>query len=179
MSRIGKLPIPLDSAVKVSIESRTVSVKGPRGELSQELPLGITAEIEEQTLFVRRRDDSKNQRALHGLSRSLLANAVLGVNKGFVKNLEIHGVGYRAEQAGSMVKFSLGFSHPVEFPVPEGVKVTIEKNTRLSVSGCDRQQVGQVAADIRRLRPPDVYKLKGIRYAGEQLRKKAGKTGAK
>jgi large subunit ribosomal protein L6 len=179
MSRIGKQPVPFDSAVKVSIEAGTVSVKGPLGELSQKLPLGITAEIEGQQLVVSRRDDSKSQRALHGLCRALLANAVRGVSKGFAKELEIHGVGYRAEQAGSAVRFNLGYSHPVVFDVPHGVKIKVDKNTRLSVSGCDRQQVGQVAADIRRLRPPDVYKLKGIRYAGEQLRKKAGKTGAK
>jgi large subunit ribosomal protein L6 len=179
MSRIGKLPIPIDSAVKVSVESGTVSVQGPKGALNQKLPEGISVELAEQQLVVQRRDDSKRQRALHGLSRSLLANAVHGVNKGFTKDLEIHGVGYRAEPKGALIKFSLGYSHPIEFPVPEGVEIKVERNTRLSVSGCDRQLVGQVAADIRRLRPPDVYKLKGIRYAGERLRKKAGKTGAK
>jgi large subunit ribosomal protein L6 len=179
MSRIGKLPIPVDSAVKVSFDAGTVSVQGPKGALSQSLPQGITAELEDQQIVVQRKDDSKRQRALHGLSRALLANAVHGVSKGFSKDLEIHGVGYRAELAGKTVKFTLGYSHPIEFPVPEGVEIKVEKNTRLSVSGCDRQLVGQVAANIRRLRPPDVYKLKGIRYAGERLRKKAGKTGAK
>jgi len=178
MSRIGKLPIQLETGVKVSIDSATVSVQGPKGALSQKLPLGITAEIEGQQLVLNRQDDSKGQRALHGLARSLLANAVHGVSRGFSKDLEIHGVGYRAEVSGKALKFSLGYSHPIDFLVPEGIEVKVERNTRISVSGCDRQQVGQVAADIRSLRPPDVYKLKGIRYAGEQLRKKAGKTGA-
>ncbi len=179
MSRIGKLPIRFEAGVKVSIDSATVSVQGPKGALSQRLPLGITAEIEGQQLVVNRQDDSKRQRALHGLSRTRLANAVHGVSHGFSKDLEIHGVGYRAELSGKALKFSLGYSHPIDFPVPEGVEVKVERNTRIRVSGCDRQQVGQVAADIRSLRPPDVYKLKGIRYAGEHLRKKAGKTGAK
>lgn len=179
MSRIGKMPIELDSAVKVSVEAGLVSVQGPKGSLSHRLPRGITAEVEGQQLLVRRADESKRVRALHGLFRSLLANAVHGVNKGFTKALEIHGVGYRAEMAGKDLKFTLGYSHPIEFSVPEGIQVKIERNTKLAVSGFDRQQVGQVAADIRALRPPDAYKLKGIRYADEQLRKKAGKTGAK
>lgn len=177
MSRIGRLPINLDSGVKVSIEAGFVEVEGPKGTLRQLLPAGISAEIEEQLMVVRRKDDSKRQRALHGLARALLANAVRGVTKGFTKQLEIHGVGYRAESTGKLVKFSLGYSHPVEFAVPDGVEVKVERN-QVTVSGCDRQQVGQVAADIRALRPPDVYKLKGIRYADEKLRKKAGKTGA-
>jgi len=178
MSRIGRLPIELDSSVKVSIEAGLVSVQGPKGSLNHRLPRGISAEMEGQQLLVRRGDESKRSRALHGLFRSLLANAVHGVSKGFSKDLEIHGVGYRAEMAGKNVKFTLGYSHPIEFAVPEGIEVKIEKNTKLTVSGFDRQQVGQVAADIRALRPPDAYKLKGIRYTGEQLRKKAGKTGA-
>jgi large subunit ribosomal protein L6 len=177
MSRIGKLPIEIDSGVKVTIEGRTVSVQGPNGALTQPLPVGITAKVDGQQLVVSRSSDSKRQRALHGLCRSLLSNAVHGVNKGFSKALEIHGVGYRVEQAGKNLKFSLGYSHPIEFPVPEDVKISLEKNVRLTVSGCDRQKVGQVAADIRALRPPDVYKQKGIRYADEVIRKKAGKTG--
>jgi len=128
---------------------------------------------------VRRNDDSKRQRAMHGLARALLANAVHGVSQGFSKDLEIHGVGYRAESKGRSVIFHLGYTHPVEFPVPDGIEVQVEKNTRLTVAGHDRQQVGQVAADIRALRKPDVYKQKGIRYAGETLRKKAGKSGVK
>ena len=178
MSRIGKLPIELVSGVKVNIAADRVEVQGPKGTLSHALPRGITAQIEEQQMLIQRKNDSKRQRALHGLARALLANAVHGVTTGFTRNLEIHGVGYRAELAGKTIKFSLGYSHPIEFQLPEGVSVKVEKNTRLSISGCDRQQVGQVAAEIRALRPPDVYKLKGIRYENESLRKKAGKTGA-
>jgi large subunit ribosomal protein L6 len=175
MSRIGKQPIPIESGIKIAIDDGRVRVEGPKGKLEQPLPTGITAVIEEQQILVRRRDDSKRQRSLHGLSRSLLANAVHGVSKGFVKQLEIHGVGYRAELAGRTLKFNLGYSHPIEFKIPDGIDVSVQRSL-LTVSGCDRQQVGQVAAIIRSLRPPDVYKLKGIRYAGEQLRKKAGKT---
>jgi large subunit ribosomal protein L6 len=180
MSRIGRLPIKIDPAVEVRVGERRVSVKGPKGQLEHALPVGITAALEERVLRFARRDDSKRQRALHGMARALVANAVLGVHQGFTKNLEIHGVGYRADVAGRTLKLSLGYSHPVEFPLPEGIQVAVEdRNTKIRVSGCDRQQVGQVAADIRALRPPDVYKQKGIRYAGEHLRKKAGKTGAK
>lgn len=179
MSRIGKLPIPLAGGVKVTVEGNRVSVEGPRGRLAQELPRGIRARLNDEQLVVERRDNSKRQRALHGLSRALLANAVRGVSRGFTKNLEIHGVGYRADLTGKLLRLNVGHSHPVEFTVPEGVQVAVERNTRIAVSGCDRQQVGQVAADIRAVRPPDVYKLKGIRYADEPLRKKAGKTGAK
>lgn len=180
MSRIGRLPITIESAVQVSIETGKVSVKGPKGQLEYGLPRGITAVVEDGQMVISRRDDSKRMRSLHGLTRALLANAVLGVNRGFEKKLEIHGVGYRADLQGKVLKLNLGYSHPVEFPVPEGINITVaERNTRLTVAGHDRQQVGQVAADIRSFRPPDVYKLKGIRYAGEQLRKKAGKTGAK
>ena len=179
MSRIGKQPIPLVSGVKVAIDAGTVSVQGPKGSISQALPRGISAAIEDQQLLVKRQDDSKSQRALHGLSRALLANAVRGVTEGFAKELEIHGIGYRAEVKGKILNLTLGYTHAVEFPIPEGVQISVEKNTRISVSGFDRQQVGQVAADIRAKRPPDVYKLKGIRYAGERLRKKAGKTAIK
>jgi len=179
MSRIGKMPIPVESGVKVSIDRGTVSVEGPKGGLRQALPEGIGAQLEDGVLQLSRRDDSKRQKALHGLSRALLANAVHGVSKGFARNLEIHGVGYRAEVAGKAVKFSLGYTHPIEFPIPDGIQIAVERNTKVSVTGADKQQVGQVAADIRALRPPDVYKLKGVRYADERLRKKAGKTGAK
>ena len=178
MSRIGLKPIGIESGVKVAIEASGVRVEGPKGKMSQTLPPGITAEISEQQLVVRRKNDSKRQRALHGLTRSLLANAVIGVSRGFSKVLEIHGVGYTAAVKGKTVEFKLGYSHPVVFAVPEGASVEVQRNI-LTVSGCSRQQVGQVAADIRALRPPDVYKQKGIRYADESLRKKAGKTGAK
>ncbi len=178
MSRVGKVPIPLDSTVQVSLDDANVSVKGSRGRLTQSLPQGITAEVDGQQLVVRRTDDSASQKALHGLTRSLLANAVHGVSKGFTKELEIHGVGYSAELKGKVVSFKLGYSHPINYPVPEGIEVKVARS-HLTVSGCDRQKVGQVAAEIRKLRRPDVYKLKGIRYAGEVLRKKAGKAGVK
>jgi len=142
------------------------------------VPAGIAVKVGDGVATVERKDDSKSQRALHGLTRALLANAVHGVTKGFAKNLEIHGVGYRAVIKDNVVNFSLGYTHAVEFPIPEGIEVKVEKNTRLEISGFDKQQVGQVAAEMRALRPPDVYKLKGVRYAGELLRKKAGKTGA-
>lgn len=180
MSRIGRLPIAVDTSVQVTVEPSRVTVKGPKGQIAQSLPAGIRAEMKERALVVQRQGDSKRMRSLHGLVRALLANAVHGVSKGFSKNLEIHGVGYRADVSGQSLKLSLGFSHPVEFPIPAGIQIGVEeRNTKIRINGFDRQQVGQVAADIRALRPPDVYKLKGIRYAGEQLRKKAGKTGAK
>lgn len=179
MSRIGKLPIAVESNVKVSLDRRTVSVQGPKGTLSQPLPRGITAVLEEGQLSVRRKDDSKEQKALHGLTRSLLQNAVTGVTKGFAKDLEIQGVGYRAQVAGAAVTFNIGFTHPIEFPIPDGVQISVERQTKITVAGIDRQKVGHVAARIRALRPPDVYKGKGIRYADEIVRKKAGKAGAK
>ena len=179
MSRIGKQPIGIESGVKISIADRSVSVQGPKGSLTHELPQGISAAIDDQQLCLQRSDDSKRQKSLHGLSRALLANAVLGVSRGFDRDLEIHGVGYRAEIAGNKVKLLLGYTHPIEFTIPEGIKVSVDRNTRIKVSGFDRQQVGQVAADLRAMRPPDVYKLKGVRYAGERLRKKAGKSGVK
>jgi large subunit ribosomal protein L6 len=178
MSRIGRMPIGIAKGVDVKIDGSVVSVKGPKGSLSQGLPGGISAELAEGQLLVARKDDSKAQRALHGLSRALLANCVVGVSTGFVKELEIHGVGYSAELKGKTVLFKLGYSHPINFPLPDGIAVKVERS-KLTVSGCDRQQVGQTAAEIRALRKPDVYKQKGIRYAGEHLRKKAGKAGGK
>jgi large subunit ribosomal protein L6 len=179
MSRIGRLPVPLASGVKVDVAGRTVNVKGPKGALSQDLPGGIDAEVADGKILVKRRDDSKVQRALHGLTRALLNNAVVGVTTGFSKELEIQGVGYRAQVAGSSVNFTLGYTHAIDFPIPKGIQIAIDKQTKLTVSGIDRQQVGQVAAKIRSLRPPDVYKGKGVRYVTEVVRKKAGKTGAK
>jgi len=179
MSRIGRLPVPVGPGVKVDVSGRTVTVKGPKGSLAQEMPGGIDAELSKGKILVKRRDDSKPQRALHGLTRALLNNAVVGVTKGFSKDLEIQGVGYRATLAGTNVSFTLGYTHAIEFPIPEGIQISVEKQTRLTVTGIDRQQVGQVAAKIRKLRPPDVYKGKGVRYVNEQVRKKAGKTGAK
>jgi large subunit ribosomal protein L6 len=176
MSRIGHKLIPLPAGVKVQLGSAAVEVQGPKGKLTIPLPAGIRFEQKDGVLRALRKSDE--YRALHGLARALVANAVRGVTEGFKKELEIVGVGYRAELKGKTVVFALGYSHPVEFPVPEGVQIAVEKQTRLVVSGADRAQVGQVAANIRGLRPPDPYKQKGIRLAGERLKKKAGKAGA-
>ena len=177
MSRIGRKPIPIPKGVEVTIKDGAVQVKGPKGALETALPPGISFEKRDGTVVALRQDDS--QAALHGLARSLVANAVQGVSHGFQKELEIVGLGYRAENKGRMVVFSLGFSNPIEFPLPEGIQVTVDKQTRLVISGADKQKVGQVAANMRALRPPDPYKQKGIRYVGERLKKKVGKTGAK
>jgi large subunit ribosomal protein L6 len=176
MSRIGRKPIPLLPDVQVGIAASAVEVKGPKGNLVLDIPDGIRVEKNDNQLVAVRRNDSFA--AKHGLIRSLLANCVTGVTKGFQKDLEIVGIGYRAELKDKMLMFTLGYSHPIEFPIPEGIQISVEKQTRLSVSGIDKQKVGQVAADIRSLRKPDPYKNKGIRYAGEVLRKKVGKTGA-
>lgn len=177
MSRIGRKPIPLPKGVKVNVENGAVAVEGPKGKLRMPVPEGIKFEVQDSTLVAQREGDE--QAALHGLARSLVANAVTGVTTGFSKELDIVGIGYRAEVKGRMVVFTLGFSHPIEFPLPEGISVSVEKQTRLVVSGVDKQKVGQVAANIRSLRPPDPYKQKGVRYLGEKLKKKVGKTGAK
>jgi large subunit ribosomal protein L6 len=179
MSRIGKKPIALPKGVTVKIEGNTVMVQGPKGKLDTRVPAGITMEQKDGTLVAIRENDS--QAALHGLARALVNNAVEGVTKGWTRELEIVGIGYRAEMKGKgTVVFSLGFSHPIEYPLPTGIEVAVDpKQTKLSVTGIDRQQVGQVAAEMRGLRPPDPYKNKGVRYAGERLKKKVGKTGAK
>ena len=179
MSRIGRLPVPVGAQVQVTIGAGRVSITGPKGALAHQLPEGISAMVDGGRVVLKRRDDTKGQKALHGLSRALVANAVLGVTRGFTKDLEIQGVGYRAQVDGKAVVFSLGFTHPIRFSIPEGIQVAVDKQTKITVSGVDRQAVGQVAADIRALRPPDVYKGKGIRYVGEVVRKKAGKAGAK
>jgi large subunit ribosomal protein L6 len=176
MSRIGRKPIPLPAGVKVQLSAEAVDVQGPKGKLKIRVPAGIKFEQKDGVLNALRQ--SEDHRALHGLARALVANAVRGVTEGFKKELDIVGVGYRAESKGKSVVFALGFSHPVEFPVPEGIQIAVEKQTHLVVSGADRAQVGQVAADIRGLRPPDPYKQKGIRLTGERLKKKAGKAGA-
>ncbi|MBI3933460.1 MAG: 50S ribosomal protein L6 [Acidobacteria bacterium] len=176
MSRIGKKPIPLPAKVEVKISATAVDVKGPKGRLQVGLPEGIQVEKQETNLQVVRRDDSLSAR--HGLIRSLLANSVTGVSQGFQKDLEIVGIGYRAELKGKAVIFALGYSHPIEYVIPEGIQIAVDKQTKLSITGIDKQQVGQVAATIRSLRAPDPYKNKGIRYAGEVLQKKVGKTGA-
>jgi large subunit ribosomal protein L6 len=179
MSRIGRKPIALPKGVTVKIEGNTVAVQGPKGKLDTQLPRGIRMEQQDGHLVAIRENDS--QSAVHGLARALVNNAVEGVTKGWTRELEIVGIGYRAELKGkNMVVFSLGYSHPIEYPLPSGIDVAIDpKQTKLTVTGIDRQKVGQVAAEMRGLRPPDPYKNKGVRYAGERLKKKVGKTGAK
>jgi large subunit ribosomal protein L6 len=177
MSRIGRKPIPLPSGVKIALQSDRVEVQGPKGKLTVPLPHGITFEQKDGVLNAIRA--TEDHRALHGLARALVANAVTGVTTGFKKDLDIVGVGYRAELKGKMVAFALGKSHPIEFHIPEGIQIAVEKQTHLVVSGADKGQVGQVAANIRKLRPPDPYKQKGVRITGERLKKKAGKAGAK
>jgi large subunit ribosomal protein L6 len=176
MSRIGRKPIAVPASVKVQIGPATIEVQGPKGKLSVGVPRGIRFEQKDGTLTALRESDE--QRALHGLARALVANAVRGVTEGFKKELDIVGVGYRAEVKGKNVVFALGYSHPIEFPIPEGIQIAVEKQTRVTVTGADRGRVGQAAADIRGLRPPDPYKQKGIRLVGERLKKKAGKAGA-
>jgi large subunit ribosomal protein L6 len=179
MSRIGKKPIPLPATVKYTVQGNSVLVEGPKGKLSALLPAGITLEKKDSTLLAVR--EKEELAALHGLTRALVSNAVEGVTKGWTKELDIVGIGYRAELKGKgTVVFTLGFSHPIEFPLPTGIEVAVDpKQTRLTISGIDRQKVGQVAADMRSLRKPDPYKNKGVRYVGERLKKKVGKTGAK
>ncbi len=179
MSRIGKKPIPIPKGVTVKIEGNMVAVQGPKGTLDTALPEGITFQQKDGIIVAVREDDS--QAALHGLARALVNNAVEGVTKGWTRELEIVGIGYRAEMKGkTMVVFSLGYSHPIEYPLPTGVDASVDpKQTKIALTGIDRQKVGQVAAEMRSLRPPDPYKNKGVRYAGERLKKKVGKTGAK
>jgi large subunit ribosomal protein L6 len=179
MSRIGKKPIPVPQGVKINISGNNVEVQGPKGKLSTTVPRGIKVQQNDGTLVAVRENDE--QAALHGLTRALLNNAVEGVTKGWTRELEIVGIGYRAEMKGkNTVVFSLGYSHPIEYPVPSDVQVAVDpKQTRLSITGIDRQKIGQIAAEMRGLRPPDPYKNKGVRYVGEKLKKKVGKTGAK
>ncbi|MDP9160930.1 MAG: 50S ribosomal protein L6 [Acidobacteriota bacterium] len=179
MSRIGKKPIPLPKGVTVKMEGHTVAVQGPKGKLETTLPDGIRVEQQDGHLLALRENDS--QAAVHGLARALVNNAVEGVTRGWTRELEIVGIGYRAEMKGKgMVVFTLGYSHPIEYPLPSGIEAAVDpKQTKLTVTGIDRQKVGQVAAEMRGLRPPDPYKNKGVRYVGERLKKKVGKTGAK
>ena len=179
MSRIGKKPIPVPDKVKVEIKPDTVVVTGPKGSVTNPIPPGIKWEQKDRQLFAIRPGDSGPEKAFHGLARALVANAVRGVTEGFSRELEIVGVGYRAEQKKNSVVFTLGYSHPIEYPIPPGISITVDKQTRLMITAVDRQQVGQIAANIRSLRKPDPYKNKGIRYAGEVLKKKAGKAGGK
>jgi len=179
MSRIGKKPIALPKGVTVKIDGNLVAVQGPKGHLDTRIPAGIRVEQQDGNIVALRQNDS--QAALHGLTRALVNNAVEGVTKGWTRELEIVGIGYRAEMKGKgTVVFTLGYSHPIEYPLPSGIDAAVDpKQTKLTVTGIDRKKVGQVAAEMRSLRPPDPYKNKGVRYAGERLKKKVGKTGAK
>ena len=180
MSRIGKKPIDVPKGVNIKRSGRSVSVKGPKGELSWELPGRMEIKEADGRLVIERPDDSRQNKALHGLSRSLVSNMVTGVSQGYTKAMEIVGVGYRAQVQGGKIVFSLGYSHPVEYALPAGISAEVDKKqTALTLTGIDKQKLGQVAADIKALRSPDAYKGKGIRYAGERIKLKAGKTGKK
>jgi large subunit ribosomal protein L6 len=176
MSRIGKLPVQLPDGVEVQIQGSEITVKGPKGTLTQTIPAQITVRQSDRSLLVERPGDEREHRAMHGLARSLVYNMVEGVTKGFSKQLEIQGVGYRVQAQGRDLLFSLGYSHPVAVKAPEGITFEVTSPTRLNVTGIDKQRVGQIAAEIRGLRRPDPYKGKGVRYAGETIRRKAGKT---
>ena len=177
MSRIGKAPITVPSGVDIKVDGQTVTVKGPKGELTQALPAPISVSVEDSTVTVNRPDDHRDNRSLHGLSRSLVNNMGVGVTEGYKQDMEIFGVGYRVVAKGSNLEFALGYSHPVPVEAPTGITFAVDGATKFSISGVDKQQVGQIAANIKRLRKHDPYKGKGIRYAGEQVRRKVGKTG--
>ncbi|RSM50192.1 50S ribosomal protein L6 [Amycolatopsis balhimycina DSM 5908] len=178
MSRIGKLPVAVPSGVEVTIDGQQIKVKGPKGTLEHTVAEPITVERDESgTLLVKRPDDERTSKALHGLTRTLVNNLVVGVTAGYEKKMEIHGVGYRVQAKGSDLEFALGYSHPVKIEAPEGITFKVETPTRFSVSGIDKQKVGQISAVIRKLRRPDPYKGKGLRYEGEKIRRKVGKTG--
>jgi large subunit ribosomal protein L6 len=177
MSRVGRQPIALPERVKVDIDGTHVTVRGPKGDLSRDVSPEMSLRLEEGQLLVSRPSDAPRHRALHGLTRSLIANMVIGVDTGFSKTLEIYGLGYRVEQRGANLVFSLGFSHPVEIPPPPGITLEADGTNRFHIRGSDKELVGQIAANLRALRPPEPYKGKGIRYAGEVVRRKAGKAG--
>jgi len=179
VSRIGKLPVPIPAGVTVTVDGDRMAVSGPKGELSRRIPEGVEVTVDGGTARVTTAQSEPRYRALHGLTRALLHNMVQGVTKGFVKTLEIQGVGYKAETRPYGLQLAVGLSHAVEFRAPEGITCTVDGNVIVKVQGIDKELVGQVAADIRRLRPPEPYKGKGIRYQGERVRRKAGKTGAK
>ena len=178
MSRIGKKPIAIPQGVTIKVDGNTVEVKGPKGQMSQSLPPGVNAVVEDGQLLTRKTSEERAFDKFHGLARSLVNNAVVGVTDGWKRELDIVGVGYRAEVKGKQVVLALGYSHPIVFEVPPGIEIAIEKQTHITVTGVNRQLVGQVAANLRRLRKPDPYQQKGVRYTGEVLKKKAGKTGA-
>jgi len=177
MSRIGRQPIPIPPGVSVKVLDAAVLVEKGKASLANPLPPGITCSVQQGTVVFKRADDTRQQRALHGLTRALVANAVKGVNEGFSKDLEIVGIGYKAQVQARVLQIALGYSHPIEFPVPDGIEIKVDKQTRLTITGADRQKVGQVAAEIRGLRPPEPYKGKGIKYVDEVIKKKAGKAG--
>ena len=178
MSRIGKQPVPVPAGVDVTIDGRNVSVKGPKGTLGLAVAEPITVvRSDDGTILIGRPDDERRSRSLHGLSRTLVANLITGVTEGYTTKMEIFGVGYRVQQKGSNLEFALGYSHPVLIEAPEGITFAVESPTKFSVSGIDKQKVGQISSNIRRLRRPDPYKGKGVRYEGEQIRRKVGKTG--
>jgi large subunit ribosomal protein L6 len=177
MSRIGRKPVPIPSGVTVTLDGPRVTVTGPKGELSRTLPAEMRVSQDDGTITVERPSDSGRHRALHGLTRSLLHNMVQGVTEGFAKKLEIHGVGYKAEAHPKGVRLVVGYSHPVEYAAPAGIAIKVETPTQVTVEGIDKEMVGQVAAELRGVRPPEPYKGKGIRYVGEHVRRKAGKTG--
>ena len=177
MSRIGRLPIEIPSGVTVAADGQVVSVKGPKGELALTVANPIEVKIEDSQVLVTRPDDERLSRSLHGLTRTLINNQIIGVTQGYTKDLEIVGTGYRVAQKGRSVEFALGFSHPVLVEPPAGISLTVEGNNKLTISGIDKQAVGEVAANIRKIRKPEPYKGKGVRYAGEIVRRKAGKSG--
>lgn len=177
-SRIGKQPVALPDKVEVKVDGETITVKGPRGSLTREFH-DVTIELQERELIIAAGGESKRHKAMHGLCRSLLSNMVEGVSQGFTRELQVQGVGYRLEQTGQNVKFSVGFSHPVNFTVPDGVSATVEAQTKLILSSIDKELIGQVAAKMRQIRPPEPYKGKGIRYVNEHVRRKAGKAAGK
>lgn len=178
MSRIGRMPIILPKEVNVSCDPLRVEVIGPKGHLVHPLPQGISISVDGGKVFIHRDDDQRTSKALQGLARSLVSNMVTGVTQGFEKRLEIVGIGFRADPQAEALKLSLGFSHPILFPIPKGIKVEVEKQTQITIKGIDKQQVGTVAAKLRSIKPPEPYKGKGIRYLGERIRKKIGKTKA-
>lgn len=177
MSRVGKQPIPVPTTVKVQIEGDTVTVSGPKGELRRECHPEMRVQLDDGQLVVTRPSDEPRHRALHGLTRALLANMVTGVDTGFTKTLELHGVGYRAQQTGSAIQLAVGFSHPVDIQPPDGITFEVDGTNRIRIHGIDKELVGQIASEIRSTRPPEPYKGKGIRYEGEHVRRKAGKAG--
>ena len=177
MSRIGRLPIDIPAGVTITVEGQDVAVKGPKGELSLTVARPIEVKVEEGQVLVTRPDDERESRSLHGLTRTLINNNIIGVTQGYTKGLEVVGTGYRVAQKGSSIEFALGYSHPITVDPPAGISFEVEGNTKLTVRGIDKQAVGEVAANIRKLRKPEPYKGKGVRYAGEVVRRKAGKSG--